>query len=117
MPHAPGLRSFRRESLIWARKLDGRVPRGLRCEPSPDPDRWRLILHGADYWLLYMLRAAAPKRSPLRRAEFTTLRLRLIKIAARVVEGAARIRVWLPTACPDRATFALLAGRFATAGP
>jgi hypothetical protein len=77
----------------------------------------RLILHGAAYWLLYMLRAAAPKRSPLRRAEFTTLRLRLIKIAARVVEGAARIRVWLPTACPDRATFALLAGRFAAAGP
>jgi hypothetical protein len=77
----------------------------------------RLILHGAAYWLLYTLRAAAPKRSPLRRAEFTTLRTRLIKIAARVVEGAARIRVWLPTACPDRATFALLAGRLAAAGP
>src|ERR1700680_3471368 len=28
--------------------------------------------------------------------------VRLIKIAARVVEGAARIRVYLPTACPDR---------------
>ena len=84
---------------------------------DPRANQVRLILHGAAYWLLYMLRAAAPKRSPLRRAEFTTLRLRLIKIAARVVEGAARIRVWLPTACPDRATFALLAGRFAAAGP
>ena len=84
---------------------------------DPRANQMRLILHGAAYWLLYTLRAAAPKRSPLRRAEFATLRVRLIKIAARVVEGAARIRVWLPTACPDRTTFALLAGRFAAAGP
>ena len=84
---------------------------------DPRANQVRLILHGCAYWLLYTLRAAAPKRSRLCRAEFTTLRLRLIKIAARVVEGAARIRVWLPSACPDRATFALLAGRLAAAGP
>jgi hypothetical protein len=84
---------------------------------DPRANQVRLILHGCAYWLLYTLRAAAPRRSPLWRAEFTTLRLRLIKIAARVVEGAARIRIWLPTACPDRATFALLAGRLAAAGP
>jgi Transposase DDE domain group 1 len=77
----------------------------------------RLILHTAAYWLMHTLRAAAPKRSALARAEFKTLRLRLIKIAARIVEGSARIRVWLPTACPDRAIFRLLAGRFAVAGP
>jgi hypothetical protein len=35
------------------------------------------------------MRSAAPKRSPLSTAEFATIRLRLIKIAARVVEGAA----------------------------
>jgi hypothetical protein len=69
------------------------------------------------YWLLHTLRAAAPKRSLWAGAEFNTLCLRLIKIAARVVEGAARIRVWLPTACPDAAMFALLAGRFAAAEP
>jgi hypothetical protein len=45
------------------------------------------------------------------------MRLRLIKIAARVVEGAARIRVYLPTACPDRAVFRSLAGQFCAAGP
>jgi hypothetical protein len=49
-------------------------------------------------------------------AEFTTLRLRLIKIATRVIEGAARLRIPLPSACPDQALFRLLAGRFA-AGP
>jgi hypothetical protein len=84
---------------------------------DPRANQMRLILHTAAYWLLLTLRAAAPKRSPWRIAEFTTLRLRLIKIAARVVEGAARIRLWLPSGCPDTAIFRLLAGRFAAAGP
>jgi hypothetical protein len=84
---------------------------------DPKANQFRLILHTAAYWLLHTMRAAAPKRSFWARAEFTTLRLRLIKIAARVVEGAARIRLWLPTACPDADFFRWLAGRFATAGP
>jgi len=84
---------------------------------SPRANQFRLILHTAAYWLLHTMRAAAPKHSAWRTAEFMTLRLRLIKIAARVVEHASRIRVWLPTACPDAAIFRLLAGRFAAAGP
>jgi hypothetical protein len=84
---------------------------------DPRANQMRLILHTAAYWLLHTLRAAAPKRSVWARAEFNTLRLRLIKVAARVVEATARIRVWLPTACPDGAAFKLLAGRFAAAGP
>ena len=84
---------------------------------DPRANQLRLILHTAAYWLLHAMRAAAPANSAMARAEFTTLRLRLLKIAARVVEGAARIRVWLPSACPDAAIFKLLAGRFAAAGP
>ena len=84
---------------------------------SPRANQFRLILHTAAYWLLLTLRAAAPKRSYWHTAEFITLRLRLLKIAARVVEGVARIRVWLPTACPHAAIFRLIAGRFAVAGP
>jgi DDE family transposase len=84
---------------------------------DPRANQMRLIQHTAAYWLLHTLRAAAPKHSSWKTAEFTTLRLRLIKIAARVVEGAARIRLWLPTACPDAAIFRLLAGRFAAAAP
>ena len=84
---------------------------------DPRANQVRLILHTAAYWLLHTLRAATPKRSLCARAEFNTLRLRLIKIAARVVEGVARIRVWLPTACQDAAMFAALAGRFAVAEP
>jgi hypothetical protein len=84
---------------------------------DPKANQFRLILHTAAYWLLHTLRAAAPKRFAAAKAEFQTLRLRLLKIAARVIEGAARIRVWLPTACPDAGLFKLLAGRFAATGP
>lgn len=84
---------------------------------SPRANLFRLILHTAAYWLLHTPRAAAPKRSCWSTAEFATLRLRLIKIAAGVVEGTARIRICLPTACPDAAIFGLLAGPFAAAGP
>ena len=84
---------------------------------DPKANQFRLILHTTAYWLMLNMRNAIAKRSPLSFAEFATLRLRLIKIAARVIEGAARIRIFLPTACPDRAVFRKLAGRLCAAGP
>ncbi|HEV2279754.1 MAG TPA: IS1380 family transposase [Acidobacteriaceae bacterium] len=84
---------------------------------NPKANQFRLILHTAAYWLMLTVRNAIAKRSPLAVAEFATLRLRLIKIAARVIEGAARIRVFLPSACLDRAVFRQLAGRLCAAGP
>jgi Transposase DDE domain group 1 len=60
---------------------------------DPKANQFRLILHTAAYWLLLAVRKAVPKHALLFRAEFATLRLRLIKIAARVMEGIARIRV------------------------
>jgi hypothetical protein len=84
---------------------------------DPKANQFRLILHTAAYWLMLTARNAIARRSPLAVAEFATLRLRLIKIAARVIEGAARIRVFLPTACPDRAVFRQLAGWLCAAGP
>jgi hypothetical protein len=84
---------------------------------DPKANQFRLILHTAAYWLLHAVRRAIPARSQLSAAEFATIRLRLLKIAARVVEGVARIRVFLPTACPDRAVFRALAGRLCAAGP
>lgn len=69
----------------------------------------RLVLHTAAYWVLHALRSGLPSESPLARAEFATLRLKLIKIGARVIEHAARIRVHLPTSSPQRETFAALA--------
>ena len=63
-------------------------------------NQFRLFLHAGAYWLMWGLRAMMPKRSIWRVAQFDTLRLRLIKIAARVVEMKTQIRLHLPTACP-----------------
>lgn len=52
-----------------------------------------------------------PKKSMWRVAQFDTLRLRLIKIAARVVEMKTMIRVHLPTACPGQQAIRYALGR------
>ena len=84
---------------------------------SPVANQVRLVLHTCAYWLMLTVRTAVPARNPLAAAEFTTLRLRLIKIGARVVEKAARIRIHLASACPDAALFIAVAGRLCAAGP
>ena len=66
-------------------------------------NQFRLFLHAGAYWLLWALRAAMPKRSAWRVAQFDTLRLRLVKIAARVVEMKTQVRLHLPSACPYQA--------------
>jgi hypothetical protein len=60
----------------------------------------RLFLHAGAYWIMWGLRTSMPRRSMWRVAQFDTLRLRLVKIAARVVEMKTMIRVHLPTSCP-----------------
>ena len=71
----------------------------------------RLFLHAGAYWLLWGLREAMPKRTIWRRAQFDTLRLRLIKIAARVVEMKTMIRIHLPNACPAQEILRFALGR------
>ena len=84
---------------------------------SPLANQFRLVLHTAAYWLMLALRDTVPRRMDLAWAEFATIRQRLLKIGARVVEKAARVRIHLASACPDATLFRLLAGRFATSGP
>jgi len=50
-------------------------------------------------------------------AEFTTLRMRLIKIAARISETATRVRIAFAAACPEAALFRGIARSFEPAGP
>lgn len=76
---------------------------------SPLANQVRLILHTAAYWLILTLREAIPKIDPLAKAEFTSLRQRLLKIAARVTETACRVRIAFAAACPQAALFAGLA--------
>jgi hypothetical protein len=64
----------------------------------------RLALHTATFWLMHCVRSAIPQTNPLARCEFATLRERLIKIGARVIEHIARIRVQSPTKLPGGST-------------
>jgi Transposase DDE domain group 1 len=77
----------------------------------------RLILHTAAYWLLWSVRRAMPATAALRTAEFATVRLRLLKLAARVIETASRIRIAFASACPDAALFRSVALNLRAAGP
>ena len=63
------------------------------------------------YWLLWSMRRLMPKRSIWRVMQFDTLRLRLIKLAARVIELKTQIKIHLPSSAPDQAIFAVLLGR------
>src|SRR3712207_3793726 len=81
--------------------------------PKATANQFRLFLHAGAYWLLWSLRSLMPKRSLWRVAQFDTLRLRLIKIAARVVELKIQIRLHLPTACPNQAILRAVLGRIA----
>ena len=86
------------ENLIKTQLASGRTS----CR-SANANQMRLILHTAAYWLMWRIQQAIPKATALAAAEFATLRLRLrlLKVAARVIESALRIRVAFESACPD----------------
>jgi hypothetical protein len=60
-------------------------------------NQFRLFLHAGAYWLLWSMRRVMPKRSTWRVMQFDTPRLRLIKIAARVVELKTQLKIHLPS--------------------
>jgi hypothetical protein len=77
----------------------------------------RLVLHTSAYWLMLTVRDAIPKIRELATAEFATLRLRLLKIAARVVETTSRVRLAFAAACPEAELFRSLPGALLPLGP
>jgi Transposase DDE domain group 1 len=103
------------ENLIKLHKAQLASDR-MSCH-SATANQVRLVLHTAAFWLMHGVRAAIPQTSPLAKAEFTTIRQRLIKIGARVIEHIARIRIHLPTSCPERALFRAVALRLMPSGP
>jgi hypothetical protein len=84
---------------------------------SPLANQVRLVLHTGAYWLMLKVRDAIPNPQPLATAEFATLRMRLIKIAARVIETASRVRIAFAAAHPEAELFAGLARCLQPAGP
>ena len=72
------------ENLIKLHKSQLRSDR-TSCR-SALANQVRLVLHTAAYWLMLDVRDAIPKVRDLASAEFTMLRLRLLKLAARIVD-------------------------------
>jgi hypothetical protein len=83
---------------------------------SPLANQVRLVLHTDAYWLL-KVRDTIPKPQPLAIAEFKTLQIHLIKIAARISETATRVRIAFAAACPQADLFNGLVRSFQPAGP
>ena len=105
----------RMENLIKEHKLYTKSDR-TSCHRW-EANQFRLFLHTGAYWLLLLLRGAAPKRSPFRTATFETIRCTFLKIAVRVEQLKSRIRIALPTACPHRQMLTLLMGHINAQSP
>jgi hypothetical protein len=103
------------ENLIKLHKAQLKSDR-TSCR-SANANQMRLILHTAAYWLMWKLRQAAPATAALKIAEFATIRLRLIKVAARVIETASRIRIAFVSACPDAPLYRQIALTLRIASP
>jgi len=97
------------ENLIKGHKLHLASDR-TSCSKAT-ANQFRLLIHTAAYWLLHSLRGLAPKTSSWRDAQFDTLRLTFIKVAARVSELVTRIKVSLPSCYPYKESLARFADR------
>jgi len=98
------------ENRIKELKLDLKADR-LSCHRFW-ANQFRLLLHAAAYMLMQAMRAALAG-TEFARAQVSTLRLRLLKVGARIRESVRRVWVQLPSAYP----WAHLWPRLARAGP
>jgi len=93
------------ENHIKSWKIHLAADRTSCCRAAAN--QMRLFLHLGAYWLMWNLRAAMPRRSIWRVAQFDTLRLRLIKLAAVVEVLKRKLRIHLPSATPNQPIFDL----------
>ena len=74
-------------------------------------NQFRLLLSSAAYVLLEYLRRVVLVGTELSRAQAGTIRLKLLKVAARVVTSVRRVVFHLSSAYPYQALFRLLVAR------
>ena len=65
-------------------------------------NQFRLFLHSAAYVLLHAFRSNLLRGTNLATATFASIRLKLLKVGARVIELKTRIKLHLPSACPEQ---------------
>jgi len=63
-------------------------------------NQFRLFLHSAAYVLLHTFRTLHLKGTEWASAQFDTIRLKIIKIGARIIQRTRKIRIHLPTSFP-----------------
>jgi hypothetical protein len=63
------------------------------------------------------MRDVIPATHALATGEFTTTRLRLLKLGTRAIETASRVRLAFAAACPEAALFRQIAAALMPAGP
>ena len=72
---------------------------------SPLANQVRLVLHTGGLLVAAQAARCHPRAPAAGRAEFTTLRLRLIKIAVRIRETATRVKLAFAANCPNAELF------------
>jgi hypothetical protein len=80
-------------------------------------NQFRLFLHQGAYWLLHLVRMAAPKRSRWRGATFATIRTFLVKVACRVEELRTRIKLSFSAHLPHADVLEMIAARLCPQAP
>ncbi len=70
-----------------------------------EANQFRLFLHSIAYVLLHSLRTEILKGTEFSNATFETIRLKLIKIGARIIEIKTKIKIHLPTSYPYKSVF------------
>jgi len=63
-------------------------------------NQFRLFLHSIAYVLLHAFREMHLKNTQFAKAQFDTIRLKILKLGARVRQLSTKIRVHLPSSCP-----------------
>ncbi|MCH8879480.1 MAG: transposase, partial [Planctomycetes bacterium] len=76
-------------------------------------NQFRLLLASAAYVLIEHLRRVGLKGTELAKAQVGTIRLKLLKVAARVVTSVRRVILHFSSAYPYQALFRLLVARLA----
>ena len=106
----PGLSEEHKPNDILRRELDA------QCRPKrAEAERTQVLVEVAHPWR--QGKRLNARCFELATAEFATLRLRLLKIAARVVETTSRIRLAFAAACPEADLFRSLPGALLPLGP
>lgn len=65
-------------------------------------NQFRLFIHSMAYVLLHAFRENHLQNTQFAKAQFDTIRLKILKLGARVISLSTKIKIHLPTSCPYR---------------